>query len=89
MPEQKLPNAISEAALEVCSREELQQMSINSLRTLGYLIDKRLQKEGPPPSVDELLGIKELALEYLSHPALETMSKPLPDSPEAKSPTSD
>ena len=72
----KLPNPITEAALKVCSREELQQMPEIALLNLGYLIDKRLKEDGPPPSVDELQGIKELATEDLWHPALGTFSKP-------------
>ena len=62
---------ISKAALKVCSRAELEQMSRVSRMNLGSLIATRLEKAGPPPSVSELEGLKELALDHLSHPALE------------------
>lgn len=39
---------LSEGALKVCKREELQQMSRPAVRSLLHLIDKRLQQEGPP-----------------------------------------
>ena len=88
MTEQTSQNAISEAALKVFSRDELVQMPKQQRLSLMHLIAQRLDKQ-PPPTVDELEGIKELVLEHLSHPALGALSKPLPDSPEAKSPTSD
>ena len=72
--EQASSNAISQAALKVCSREELEQMSRISRMNLGSLIANRLEKAGPPPTVAELQGLKELALDYLSHPALERLS---------------
>jgi hypothetical protein len=71
---------ISKAALKVCSREELEQMSRPQRMNLMSLIATRLEKAGPPPSVSELEGLKELALEHLSHPALGRLSKKLPDS---------
>ena len=88
MTEQSSQNAISEAALKVFSREELQQMSEPSRLSLGVLLERRLAKQ-PPPTVDELQGIKELVLEHLSHPALGALSKPLPASPTTSSPTSE
>lgn len=63
--------AIVDAALQVFTREELRQMSGPSLRSLGHLISKRLDKPGPPPTHDELLGIRELVTEWLWHPALD------------------
>jgi hypothetical protein len=87
MTDAKSPNAISEAALKVFSREELQAMSKPSRLSLGRLIEQRLMRL-PPPTVDELQGIKELVLEHLSHPALAALSKPLPSSPTTSSPTS-
>ena len=74
--EKKSQNPVTEAALKVCSREELQQMPEIALRNLGFLIDKRLREDGPPPSVEELQGIKELATEDLWHPAVGAYSKP-------------
>jgi len=34
------------------------------------MIGRRLDKPGPPPTVEELQGIKELATEHLWHPEL-------------------
>ena len=73
-------NAISEAALRVFSREQLTQMPEPQLRSFVALIGKRLLKEGPPPTQDELVGIKELVTDHLWHPAFNQLSKPLPDS---------
>ena len=73
-------NAISEAALKVCSREELTQMDKVSLSNLGHLIARRLDKPGPPPTQDELVGIKELVTDHLWHPAFNQLSVPSPDS---------
>ena len=73
-------NAISAAALRVCSREEMKAMSRPPLMNLLILIERRLNKPGPPPTQDELVGIKELATEHLWHPAFNQLSKPLPDS---------
>lgn len=83
----ELQNAILEAALKVSSQEELTRMSEPSRLTFLTLIKRRL--EAPlPPTVDELQGIKELTLEWLSHPALGALSKPLPTSPTTSSQTS-
>ena len=71
---------LSAMALQVCSREELQQMSRPSLLGLLHLMEKRALQPGPPPTHNELLGIKELVLEHLSHPALSALSKALPTS---------
>ena len=73
-------NAISEAALKVCSREEIIQMSTPQRRSFLHLVARRLDKPGPPPTQDELVGIKELATEHLWHPAFNQLSVPLPDS---------
>lgn len=72
--------AISEAALRVCSREELSQMPRQLRLSLMTLISYRLEDDSiPPPTTAELEGIKELLLEHLSHPALIALSKPLLD----------
>ena len=73
-------SAISEAALKVFSREELTQLGQPPLRSLGSLIGHRLDRPGPPPTQDELVGIKELVTDHLWHPAFNQLSKPLPDS---------
>ena len=82
-------NAISEAVLRVCSREELNQMDKVSLSNLGHLIGHRLDRPGPPPTQDELQGIKELVTEHLWHPALSRLSEPSPNSATTNSKPSD
>jgi hypothetical protein len=62
--------AIREAALKVFSLEELGQMARPQLSSLGHLIAKRLAQPGPPPTKDELEGIKELVTEHLWHGSL-------------------
>ena len=73
-------NAISEAALKVCSLEEIRAMPRPPRMNLLILIERRLNKPGPPPTQDELVGIKELATEHLWHPAFNQLSVPSPDS---------
>jgi len=71
-PTERVPvtkDDIVEAALKVCTREELRSMSKPTLLSLGTLLGRRLEKL-PPPTVDELIGIKELVTEHLWHPAL-------------------
>ena len=63
-------NAISEAALKVCSREELIQMPKPQRSSLMHLIARRLDKE----------GIKELVTDHLWHPALNQLSRLSPGS---------
>ena len=65
--EQISPNAIYEMALKVCSAAELREMPRASLLSLAHLLKKRMLRE-PPPTLDELQGIKELVLDHLSHP---------------------
>lgn len=71
------PNAISEAALQVCSREELTQMSEPSRLGFLHLLKQRLSRQ-PPPTQAELQGIKELVLEHAWHPALGALSRASP-----------
>ena len=85
--EQKSPSAISEAALKVFSRQELEQMPRPQRLSLMHLIAKRLDKQ-PAPTLEELQGIAELVVDHLSHPALGALSKELPTSPTTSSSTS-
>ena len=62
--------AINEAASRVFTREELTAMPRPQLLTLGSLVAKRLDQAGPPPTQDELEGIRELVTEHLWHGAL-------------------
>lgn len=79
---------ITAAARQVCSLDELQQMSRIQLGNLGTVIARRLAKDGPPPTVDELQGLKELALEHLWHPAMDAVSTPRtpPSQPDTSDP---
>ena len=85
--EQESLNAISAAALQVCSREELVQMPRPQRSSLMHLIAKRLDRL-PPPTQDALQGIKELVLEHLWHPALAALSPASQTSPTMSSATS-
>jgi hypothetical protein len=68
--EQVSPDDISATALKVFSRDELIQMPRQQRLSLMGMIGRRLKKDGPPPTQDELLGIRELVEEHLWHPAL-------------------
>lgn len=61
---------ISKAVLKVFSKEEISALPEMQLENFAVLVQMRLEKAGQPPSVSELEGLKELALEHLSHPAL-------------------
>lgn len=73
--EQVSSDDISKAVLKVFSREEISALPQRQLEDFAVMVQMRLEKAGPPPTVDELQGLKELALEHLSHPALEQFSK--------------
>jgi hypothetical protein len=75
MTEKVSSKDISAAALQVFSREELQQMPEQVGLNLMHLIAKRLKQPGPPPTQDELEGIKELVTEHLWHSALTAITK--------------
>ena len=69
------PNDISEAALKVFSREELAQMPKPQCLTLMGLIEKRLNKDKPEPTLAELQGIRELVTDHLWSPAFNGLSQ--------------
>jgi hypothetical protein len=56
---------ISKAVLKVFSKEEISALPEIQLRNFAVLVQMRLEKAGSPPSVSELEGLKELALEHL------------------------
>lgn len=68
--EQASPDVISATALKVFSREELTQMPRQQRLSLMGMIGRRLEKDGPPPTQDELQGLRELVEQDLWHPAL-------------------
>ena len=84
--EKTSPDDISEAALKVCSLEELMQMSKPQRLSLLHLISRRLKEPGPAPTLAELQGIKELITDHLYHPALNGLS---PESPNSTTPNSE
>lgn len=56
---------VGDAALEVFTREEINQLDRPALLSLARLLRVRLAKAGPPPTHDELEGIRELLTEHL------------------------
>lgn len=68
------PRAIYEAALMVSSHDELKQMPDQVGLSMFSMIERRLRKDGPPPTLAELQGIKAMATEHLWHPALNAVS---------------
>ncbi|MEY5007231.1 MAG: hypothetical protein RL764_547 [Pseudomonadota bacterium] len=62
---------LADAALKVFTREEIPFLPERPFRDFLAAVARRLQKDGPPPTVDELIGLKELAFEHLWHPAIE------------------
>lgn len=79
---------ITDAALKVFSRDEIVALPQRQRRDFLALVQLRLEKSGPPPTVDELQGLKELALEHLSHPAMDAVSTPRtpPSQPDTSDP---
>jgi len=70
--EQVSSSDISKAALKVFSPEEIQQLPRPMKLSLIGMLHRRLEKPGPPPTQDELEGIKELVTVHLWHPSLTT-----------------
>lgn len=66
---------IKAAALKVFTYDELAQMPKPLRSSICHLIGKRLAKDGPPPTVAELEGIKELVLGHLWHPAFDAVPR--------------
>lgn len=64
------PEDIFAEALKVFSREELTQMPKQQRLSLMGMISRRLKKDGPPPTLAELQGFRQLVEEDLWHPAL-------------------
>ena len=65
---------ISAAALQVFSRDKVQQMPKQVGLSLMHLIEKRLEQPGAP-TLDEMQGIKELVTKHLWHPTLAAVAK--------------
>jgi len=56
---------VGDAALEVFTREEINQLDRPAMLSLAHLLRNRLSQAGPPPTHDELEGIRELLTEHL------------------------
>jgi hypothetical protein len=56
---------VGDAPLEVFTREEINQLDRPAMLSLARLLRVRLAKAGPPPTHDELEGIRELLTEHL------------------------
>ncbi len=69
-PKTDLVAALRHHALRLFTLEELQAMDQIARRNFLVLLEKRLSTDGPPPTLEELQGIAELALDHLWHPAL-------------------
>lgn len=56
---------IVDAMKAVSSVDELAALSSIERRNFASVVGRRLAKAGPPPTLDELQGLKELAIEHL------------------------
>ncbi len=57
---------ISEMALQVCSLEELQRLSRPTRLGFLHLLEQKALRKGAPLTRMEILGVKEIALDYVS-----------------------
>lgn len=64
---------IIDAMLAVSTRDELEALSPIERRNFASVVLRRLRKAGPSPTLDELQGLKELALEHLWCQAFNTL----------------
>ena len=60
------------AVLRIFTREEMQDLSPTPFRSFVAMVARRLAKAGPPPTDDELEGLRELAFEHLWHSAFDS-----------------
>ena len=56
---------ITEAVFKIFTPDQIRAASPMPMRNFIYMVRRRLQKAGPPPTVDELDGLRELAFEHL------------------------
>ena len=68
-------SAISDAALKVFSPDEIKRLPHQMRLSLAGMLRRRLERPGPPPTLEELQGIKQLVTEELWHPSLSNASK--------------
>lgn len=66
MSDQSQPLDLVEMALQVSTREELQHLSRPTLIGFFHLLEQKVLRKGAPLTRMEILGIKEIALDYVS-----------------------
>lgn len=59
------------AVLRIFTREQIRDLSPMPFQNFVGMVTRRLEKDGPPPTDDELDGLHELAFEHLWHSAFE------------------
>ena len=59
------------AVLRIFTRDQIRDLSPIPFRGFVAMVARRLAKAGPPPTDDELEGLRELAFEHLWHSAFE------------------
>lgn len=69
-PETDMGEALRHHALRIFTLEHLQAMDRVPLQNFVFLLEKRLLRDGPPPTRPELEGIAEIAIEVCWHPAM-------------------
>lgn len=72
---QALQDAMHEMALKVFSPEEFRNTPTQPRRAFLGMLERRLKEDKPPPALEELQGLKEMATEHLWHPALSQLSE--------------
>jgi hypothetical protein len=68
-------------ALQVFTSTELATMARQPRNMFFSMLDRRLRESGPPPTVDEVDGFKELATVHLWCDAFTALAKTLPYKP--------
>lgn len=74
---------ITDAVFAVFDPEVVETLSPNPFRHFVGMVRRRLEKPGPPPTFDELVGLKELAFDHLWHSAFDVYAPRRPE-PEPK-----
>ena len=59
------------AVLRIFTREQIRDLSPMPFQNFVGMVTRRLEKDEPPPTDDELEGLRELAFEHLWHSAFD------------------
>ena len=73
---------LREYALKVFTANELATMAHQPRSMFFSMLDRRLSESGPPPTVDEVDGFKELATVHLWCDAMTVVANSLPEKPQ-------